>query len=81
MASITIRRLADETKQRLRLRAALHGRSMEDEAREIIRATVAEHAGPSRDLAAVVRARFAAFGGVELELPEREAMPEPPDLG
>src|SRR4051794_35036597 len=36
MASLTIRRLDDELKKRLRLRAARHGRSMEDEARVIL---------------------------------------------
>ena len=36
MASITIRQLDDDLKQRLRLRAARHGRSMEDEARTIL---------------------------------------------
>ncbi|HEY6255671.1 MAG TPA: bifunctional phosphopantothenoylcysteine decarboxylase/phosphopantothenate--cysteine ligase CoaBC [Xanthobacteraceae bacterium] len=37
MASITIRGLDDDLKQRLRLRAAQNGRSMEDEARTILR--------------------------------------------
>jgi phosphopantothenoylcysteine decarboxylase/phosphopantothenate--cysteine ligase len=37
MASITIRRLDEDLKKRLRLRAARHGRSMEDEARTILR--------------------------------------------
>ncbi|MEA2988651.1 MAG: phosphopantothenoylcysteine decarboxylase / phosphopantothenate---cysteine ligase, partial [Alphaproteobacteria bacterium] len=37
MASITIRQLDEELKQRLRLRAAAHGRSMEDEVRTILR--------------------------------------------
>jgi phosphopantothenoylcysteine decarboxylase / phosphopantothenate---cysteine ligase len=37
MASLTIRRLDDELKKRLRLQAARHGRSMEDEARVILR--------------------------------------------
>ena len=37
MASITIRGLDDDLKQRLRLRAARNGRSMEDEARTILR--------------------------------------------
>src|SRR2546423_7824867 len=38
MASITIRRLDESLKQQLRLRAASHGRSMEDEVRTILRA-------------------------------------------
>jgi phosphopantothenoylcysteine decarboxylase / phosphopantothenate---cysteine ligase len=41
MASITIRQLDEELKQRLRLRAARHGRSMEDEARTILRQAAA----------------------------------------
>ena len=41
MASMTIRQLDEDLKQRLRLRAARHGRSMEDEARTILRAATA----------------------------------------
>jgi phosphopantothenoylcysteine decarboxylase / phosphopantothenate---cysteine ligase len=41
MASITIRRLDDDLKKRLRLRAARHGRSMEDEARTILHSAAA----------------------------------------
>ena len=37
MASITIRNLDDTVKERLRVRAAMHGRSMEDEARLILK--------------------------------------------
>jgi plasmid stability protein len=77
MASITIRNLEDDLKRRLRIRAAEHGRSMEEEAREILRHGVAEPATP-RNLAAAIRARMAPLGGVELELPAREAMREPP---
>src|SRR3954451_3846984 len=51
MASITIRRLDDDAKRRLRLRAARHGRSMEDEARIILRGVSAAdevHVSPVR---------------------------------
>ena len=58
MASITIRNLDDDVKRRLRIRAAEHGRSMEEEAREILRHVVGE-AKPSHDLAAAIRARVA----------------------
>jgi plasmid stability protein len=44
MASITIRNLDDDVKRRLRVRAAEHGRSMEEEARDILRQVV----GPAR---------------------------------
>lgn len=77
VASITIRNLEDDLKRRLRIRAAEHGRSMEEEAREIIRNAVGEDA-PPRNLAAAIRARIAPLGGVDLDLPPREAMPEPP---
>lgn len=77
MASVTIRNLEERTKQRLRVRAARHGRSMEEEAREILRQAVdAERAMPA-NLAEAVRARFAPLGGVELELPERDSIREP----
>ena len=80
MASITIRNLDDDIKQRLRLRAAEHGRSMEEEARDILRRMMGE-AAPPRNLAAAIRARVAPSGGVDLELPAREPMREPPHFG
>ena len=77
MASITIRNLEDDLKRRLRVRAAEHGRSMEEEAREILRKEMG-HAAPPRDLAAAIRARIAVVGGVELDLPARDPMRDPP---
>ncbi len=79
MVSITIRKLDDEVKVLLRLRAASHGRSMEEEARSIIREAV-EREKDSTDLATTLRNRFAPLGGVELEIPQRAPMPEPPRL-
>jgi antitoxin FitA len=80
MASITIRNLEDDIKQRLRVRAAQHGRSMEEEAREILRREMGEGA-PARNLAAAIRARIAPFGGVDLAILPRESMREPPRFG
>lgn len=77
MASITIRNLDDSLKRRLRIRAAEHGRSMEEEAREILRQTVGG-APATEDLGTAIHRRFAALGGVDLELPPREPMPEAP---
>ena len=80
MASITIRNLDDDIKQRLRVRAAEHGRSMEEEARDILRRVMSESASP-RDLAAAIRARVSPGARADLELPTREPMREPPQLG
>ena len=77
MASITIRNLDDDIKQRLRVRAAEHGRSMEEEARDILRRVMGEGASP-RNLAAAIRARIAPTARVNLNLPARQAMREPP---
>ena len=77
MASLTIRNLDDDVKTRLRIRAVAHGRSMEEEARLILREAVERQAGLT-DLARAIRARFAPLGGVELELPARQPMREPP---
>ncbi|MEN0068241.1 MAG: plasmid stabilization protein [Myxococcota bacterium] len=62
MASITIRNLDQATKELLRVRAATHGRSMEEEARDILR--VALSAEESRvDLFSAIRRRFAPASG------------------
>ncbi len=80
MASITVRNLEEDLKRRLRIRAAEHGRSMEQEAREILKEALDTGRPAEKDLAAAIRARFAPFGGVDLELPSREPMPEPTQL-
>ena len=78
MGSITIRRLDDDLKERLRQRAARHGRSMEDEVREVLRLSLATDASEPDNLAERIQARFASLGGVELDLPERDPTREPP---
>ena len=80
MASITIRNLEDSLKISLRLRAARHGRSMEEEARTILRAALAQEAAVGQNLVQRIRARFAPLGDVELSQPAREGMREPPNL-
>ena len=78
MASITVRNLDDGLKRRLRIRAAENGRSMEQEAREILKAALEEEAAPDRNLATAIHELFRPFGGVELEIPPRQPMREPP---
>ncbi len=79
MASITIRNLDDDVKTRLRVRAAQHHRSMEEEARIILRDAVGRKPD-TRNLAEAIRARIAPLGGVDLELPPREPGREPPSF-
>lgn len=81
MASITIRNLDEETKERLRVCAARRRRSMEDEARNILREALAEETVTPHNLAAAIRDRFRPLGGVDLQLPAREPMREPPRPG
>jgi plasmid stability protein len=79
VASITIRNLDEDLKRRLRMRAAEHGCSMEEEAREILRRAISGVIAP-KNLGQAIHARFAAIGGVELELPARGPMREPPSF-
>lgn len=80
LASITIRNLDERVKTGLRVRAAVHGCSMEEEVRRILRVAVEDDTAPA-DLVASIRARVEPFGGVELTLPSREPVREPPRLG
>ncbi|HVR48956.1 MAG TPA: plasmid stabilization protein [Pseudorhodoferax sp.] len=80
MASMTIRNIDDSLKAQLRIRAATHGRSMEDEARAILRAAVANQKEQGRSLVEAIRARIEPIGGIELDLPGREPMRAPVDL-
>ncbi len=78
MATLTIRQLDQKTKTRLRVRAAHHGRSMEEEAREILRSALTTSPRNDGNLAEKIRRRFASLGGVELSLPKRDAMRKAP---
>ena len=80
MASITVRNLDDGLKRRLRIRAAEHGKSMEQEARDILRAALDHESSQGTDLASAIRDRFAPLGGVELDLPPREPVRKPPQF-
>ena len=88
MASITIRKLDEGLKKKLRIRAAQHGRSMEEEARQILRAALAGKPSKPANLTAsnaanlyqAIRCRIAPLGGVELDLPRRGPIHEPPSF-
>lgn len=80
MAAVSIRNLDERVKERIRVRAARHGRSMEAEMRAILTNAVSE---PVEDqgLFGALLDRFGALGGVELDLPVRSARPRAADLG
>jgi antitoxin FitA len=70
MAAVSVRDLDDDVKERLRIRAAGNGRSMEAEIRAIL-VTAVSQPGASEGLLSALADRFAALAGVDLELPPR----------
>jgi antitoxin FitA len=78
VASLTIRDLDESLKRDLRVRAASRNRSMEEEARQILRAALLEPAVPTQDLASRIRSRFQGLGDVQLSVPAREPIRTPP---
>ncbi len=80
MASVTIRNLDPRLKERLRLRAAKHGRSMEEELRVILRITLDRDADAPPRLGSAIRRRFGSLGGVDLDLPGRGPIRTPPKV-
>lgn len=78
---MTIRDMDDDLQERLRLQAARHGRSMEEEARDILRAALAAQAMPESSLLDAIRARIKPLGGIELALPQREPIRDPQEMG
>jgi len=79
MAAVTVRNLDDQVKERLRIRAAVHGRSMESEIRTILAEAVSEP-GDMDGLFTTLLGRFTSIGGVELDLPERSTPVRAADL-
>jgi plasmid stability protein len=80
MATITIRNLDEKVKRKLQVRAALNGRSMEAEARAYLSTLIEEtplSAAPDVGLGTAIHRRFAALGGVELDIPPREISSRP----
>lgn len=79
MASITIRNLSDDDKQRLREQAARHGRSMEAEARSILKEALRGKADrPRRNLLKEIRDIVEPLGGIELPEIKRDLPRDPP---
>ncbi len=79
-STITIRNLDRQVKERLRIRAARNGRSMEAEARSILADSLAPNASDSMNLAEAIRRRIAPLGGIELEEHPPVAVAEPPSF-
>ena len=80
LSALSIRNLDDEVKERLRVRAARHGRSMEAEVRIILTDAVAEPR-EAPGMFQVLMDRFGKLGGAELELPPRATRPRAADFG
>ena len=75
MTSITVRNIEDDLKRRLRIRAAEHGHSMEEEARRILRSALGVGSGPAEDsekgLGTKIHELFKPLGGVDgIEFPK-----------
>ena len=80
MTTLTIRNLDLALKARLRVRAAEHGHSMEQEARQILGTTLRDEAVPETGLGTAIRRIFEPLGGVDLDIPPRTPDRAPPDF-
>jgi plasmid stability protein len=81
MAQVIVRHLEEDVKARLKRRAERHGRSMEEEARHILRNALKRANRPLPRLGSRIAARFAK-AGLRAELPELRGHPaRPADLG
>ena len=69
MAQIIVRKLDDSVKRKLQRRAARHGRSMEEEARDILRDAVKDEGKPRKGLGTEIAE---LFKGIELQEPIEE---------
>ena len=79
MAAITIRNLDDSIKRRLRIRAASHNRSMEEEVRMIL-GEVLRAENEKRGIGTLIHKRFMAEGGVALPPTRRQQRARKPDI-
>lgn len=74
MSTLTVKNLETDLTEKLRLAAASHGRTMEEEARSILHEQFKE-SSPVGGMGDRMHARFAAIGGIDLELPSRACVP------
>ncbi len=75
MGTLTIRSIDDEVKDKLRVRAAMNGRSMEAEVRALIQAAVAQPAESEKGLASQIRQDLAGLDLPPIPEPDRREMP------
>ncbi len=82
MSSITIRNLDVELKARLRLRAARHGLSMEQEVRNILQRTLAGESTSTSglDFATRIHQRFKGLEAEHIVMPSRQPAKPVPDF-
>jgi len=80
MATLTIRNFDDALYDQLRLRAARHGRSIEEETCSILRCALMDEPVSGKFLVDSIRKGVEPHGGVDLDLPAREPMRDPPDF-
>ena len=78
MANLTIRKFDEKLKKRLRIRAARHGRSMEEEARQILADGLARKRVAAPNLSDAIASLVDPIGGIELDIPKRPTEREPP---
>lgn len=78
MSTLTIRNVDEEVKQALRLRAARHGVSMEQEVRTILKMVILPdrrkergEALPGKDFYRSIRDLVEPYGGFDMEIPAR----------
>ena len=84
MVSLLIRNVDKALHSRLRARAAEHRRSLEEEARELLRTAVARQGTePRENIVDIARRLFGPEHGIELDIPPRGRAPEtpPPEFG
>ncbi len=78
MASMTIRNIDDRVKEKIRVRAARNGHSMEEEARRLLSQAMDKPAEEEVGLGTAIRRRFASLGSFRLESVPRERLRAPP---